>query len=82
MRGPIEIHAQLDTESVVVSVRDCGPGIPESDIDAVFEPFYRLELARERNIGGVGLGLALVKSDIEACSGSVRARIVNRMVCR
>ncbi len=72
--GPIEIDAQRDRESVLISVRDCGPGIPESDVDAVFEPFYRLQSARERNTGGVGLGLAIVKSDVEACGGSVRCR--------
>jgi two-component system sensor histidine kinase CpxA len=72
--GAIEIDARHEGESVTISVRDSGPGIPESDVDAVFEPFYRLESARERNSGGVGLGLAIVKSDIEACGGSVRCR--------
>ena len=55
-------------------ISDQGPGVPEKDLEAIFEPFYRLESARERATGGVGLGLAIVKSSIEACHGSVACR--------
>jgi two-component system, OmpR family, sensor histidine kinase CpxA len=45
--GSIEISATKDGDTVVLSVCDHGPGVPEKDLDAVFEPFYRLESARE-----------------------------------
>ncbi len=59
---------------IVIRVSDCGPGVPEDQLDAMFDPFYRLEAARERETGGVGLGLAIVKTCVEACEGTVRAR--------
>lgn len=72
--GPIEISAAADGAEVAISVRDCGPGVPEKELDAIFEPFHRLESARERSKGGVGLGLAIVRSAVESCHGTVRCR--------
>jgi two-component system sensor histidine kinase CpxA len=72
--GPIEISAAGHGECVALSVCDHGPGVPEKDLEAILEPFYRLESARDRTTGGVGLGLAIVKSCIEACQGSVTCR--------
>jgi two-component system sensor histidine kinase CpxA len=72
--GPIEISAKTDRQSVTIIVADHGPGVPEKDLEAIFEPFYRLEAARERATGGVGLGLAIVKSAVEACQGTVVCR--------
>ena len=56
---------------VVICVHDRGPGVPPAQRERIFEPFYRLSGASERE-GGVGLGLALVKSISERHSGSVR----------
>ncbi len=72
--GMIEVDARKNGDSVMIYVRDAGPGIPEADVERIFEPFYRPEFARERSTGGVGLGLAIVKSNIEACNGSVRCK--------
>ena len=72
--GPISISASRNQEQVVVRVEDRGPGIPEPDLDRIFDPFYRLEFSRTSNSGGVGLGLAIVKSCVEACGGSVACR--------
>ncbi len=72
--GPIEISAANDDDMVALTVSDQGPGVPDKDLEAVFEPFYRLESARERATGGVGLGLSIVKSCIEACHGTVACR--------
>ena len=58
-------------ESVVIRVNDRGPGVPASQRERIFEPFYRLPGASERE-GGVGLGLALVKSITERHGGKVR----------
>jgi two-component system sensor histidine kinase CpxA len=72
--GPITISAKRDARHVSISVADEGPGLPPSELDQIFKPFYRPELARQRDTGGVGLGLAIVKSSIEACGGVVQCR--------
>lgn len=72
--GPITVSARSDRETVTILVSDCGPGLPESELDRIFDPFYRLERSRCSNSGGFGLGLAIVKSSVEACAGSVNCR--------
>jgi two-component system sensor histidine kinase CpxA len=69
--GPIVISTQEKDGRVLISVADEGPGIPEAELEAVFKPFYRPEDARQRETGGVGLGLAIVRTCIEACGGAV-----------
>ena len=54
----------------MVRVRDRGPGVPPDERERIFEPFYRLPGASERD-GGVGLGLALVRSIAQRHHGSV-----------
>jgi len=72
--GPIEISArQVDTQAVI-SVADHGPGVPPAELDEILKPFYRPEGARQRETGGVGLGLAIVRSCMEACGGTVSCR--------
>ena len=58
-------------EFAVIAVHDRGPGVPLEQRERIFEPFYRLPGASERD-GGVGLGLALVKSISERHGGRVR----------
>jgi two-component system sensor histidine kinase CpxA len=72
--GPITIAARSAGEQVVITVSDCGSGLPEESVDQVFAPFYRLESARTRDTGGVGLGLAIAKSCVEACRGTIACR--------
>lgn len=72
--GPITISATNGNNEVAITVADNGPGLPESELDQVFKPFYRPEFARQRETGGVGLGLAIVRNCIEACDGSVSCR--------
>ncbi|MCM2258639.1 MAG: HAMP domain-containing histidine kinase, partial [Vicinamibacteria bacterium] len=75
--GPIEVSARADGGAVLLAVADHGPGVPEASLPALFEPFYRVEAARERGpggSGGSGLGLAIVRAAAEACGGSVAAR--------
>ena len=57
--------------NVVVHIDDDGPGIPEVERQAVFEPFYRLEQSRSRVTGGSGLGLAISRQIVEACGGTL-----------
>lgn len=59
------------TASVVVEIEDDGPGIPAADAERVFEPFYRREPSRSRRTGGIGLGLAVVRSVARAHGGDV-----------
>jgi two-component system sensor histidine kinase CpxA len=72
--GPIVVSAHRQNGEVVILVADSGAGIPEEEIDRIFTPFYRLENSRNRQTGGVGLGLAIVRSCVEACHGKVLCR--------
>jgi signal transduction histidine kinase len=71
--GPIAISTEQRDGSVMVMVADQGPGIPEDELQRIFDPFYRLDASRDRQTGGVGLGLAIVKTCVEACQGTVVA---------
>jgi two-component system sensor histidine kinase CpxA len=75
--GPITVSARSDSERIIMSIADCGPGVPEEALHRLFDPFFRPESARTRETGGAGLGLAIVKSCIEACGGTVTARNVS-----
>jgi len=57
--------------AVVVVVEDQGPGIPAAERDAVFRPFYRLEASRNRDTGGVGLGLSIARDVIRGHGGQI-----------
>lgn len=72
--GPVSISASQASDKVIITVADKGPGLPSSELDRIFDPFYRLEYSRTSDSGGVGLGLAIVKSCVEACNGTVACR--------
>ena len=72
--GPITINAARQKDAVLITVADCGSGVPPDALEKLFEPFFRTDAARTRESGGAGLGLAIVKSCIEACDGVVTAR--------
>ncbi len=62
-------------DSIEVDVEDRGPGVPEKDLGLIFEPFYRVEAAREhRSAGGEGLGLAIAARAVALHGGSIQAR--------
>ena len=61
-----------------IAITDDGPGIPEGDIERVFEPFYRVEGSRNRNTGGSGLGLSIARNIAQSHGGSVRLRNLAR----
>ena len=61
---------------IEVTVRDRGPGVPEKDLEAIFEPFYRVDAARHRAVGGDGLGLAIAARAIGVHGGRISARNV------
>ena len=66
-----------DETNAVVEIEDDGPGIPPADSEKVFEPFYRREPSRSRQTGGIGLGLAVVRSIARGHGGDVA--LVNRV---
>jgi len=72
--GPITVTGQQENGEALVSVADCGPGVPEAALSRIFDPFYRLDASRDSSTGGVGLGLAIVKTCIESCRGTVTCR--------
>jgi two-component system sensor histidine kinase CpxA len=74
--GPITVSARERGDRVSILVTDCGPGVPEEALHRLFDPFFRPESARTRETGGAGLGLAIVRSCVEACGGTVAVRNV------
>lgn len=72
--GPIVVSATRDASGTVITVSDSGPGVAPESVDRIFDPFYREDAARNRKTGGVGLGLAIVRSAVEACGGTVSCR--------
>jgi two-component system sensor histidine kinase CpxA len=69
----VEISLRHENGDAVLTVRDHGPGVPPHDLARIFRPFYRLTAARERNTGGVGLGLAITQRAVVVHGGSVHA---------
>jgi len=71
--GRIELGARLDGERVLLTVADDGPGLPETDLERVFERFYRVDKSRTQDPGGTGLGLSIVRHLVELHGGRVKA---------
>lgn len=69
--GGAEVSLRAGPEDVALWVEDRGPGIPAAEREHVFEPFYRLEASRNRDKGGAGLGLTIVRQIVESLGGTV-----------
>jgi signal transduction histidine kinase len=70
--GDARASIAIAPETVNIIIDDTGPGIPEDELARVLQPFYRLEGSRSRDTGGMGLGLAIAASIIEAHGGALR----------
>lgn len=70
------VRASIATHSSTIDILidDDGPGIDPAELERVFQPFYRLEGSRARETGGIGLGLAIARSAVEAHGGSLTLR--------
>lgn len=69
--GQVTVTADRKENHVYLSVEDTGAGIPEELKERVFEPFFRVDKSRSRELGGVGLGLALVREIVRVHDGSI-----------
>ena len=69
--GGAEVTFVHDAEYVQIRVSDNGPGVPEAELEQVFEPFFRLEKSRSRETGGTGLGLSIARTIVRAHGGDV-----------
>jgi two-component system phosphate regulon sensor histidine kinase PhoR len=69
--GQIELKARSNGQDVIFTVTDTGIGIPESDLERIFERFYRVDAARSREAGGTGLGLAIARHIVDAHGGRI-----------
>ncbi|MFT5285580.1 MAG: two-component system phosphate regulon sensor histidine kinase PhoR [Planctomycetota bacterium] len=72
--APIELEIGRSTGCAFIEVRDRGIGIPDGDVDRVFERFYRVDKARSRDLGGTGLGLSIVKNLVVAMDGRIELK--------
>ena len=70
--GWVHVSLNADHQYFYIKVEDSGIGIPEKDQPHIFERFYRVDKSHSREIGGTGLGLALVRSAVIAHRGSIK----------
>jgi two-component system OmpR family sensor kinase len=71
--APVEVCVTHPGGGLAILVRDLGPGVPDSDLTHIFEPFYRVAESRDRDTGGEGIGLAITARVMKAHGGSAAA---------
>lgn len=69
----VDIHLRVSGSRLEIQVRDYGPGIPDAMLDRIFDPFVRVDDARDRGSGGYGLGLAIAQRSIALHGGEIDA---------
>lgn len=69
----IDCHVEKDEQQVAFQITDRGPGVPEAMLSDIFLPFFRTAPGRERNTGGIGMGLAIAADAIRAHDGTISA---------
>lgn len=72
--GQVTVTADRKEKHVYLSVEDTGTGIPEELKERVFEPFFRVDKSRSRELGGIGLGLALVREIVRVHDGNITVK--------
>jgi signal transduction histidine kinase len=69
----VKVTLRRDGPDFISTISDCGPGVPESELQRIFDEFYRVDSARTRELGGYGLGLAIARRSIEQHGGKLSA---------
>lgn len=72
--GRVSLQLNETASHHIILVRDAGPGLPENELEKVFDPFYRSEQSRNRETGGTGLGLAITRNLLQQQHGTVSLR--------
>lgn len=72
--GRLRVSVSGRRGKVIILIEDSAPGVPETDLDQIFERLYRVEGSRSRATGGAGLGLSICRNIVEAHQGSIAAR--------
>lgn len=76
-QSAIHVSIAEDSHNVIIAIRDFGPGVPESALKRIFDPFFRVEEARDTNGGGSGLGLSIAKRAVQLHRGTITAENVS-----
>jgi signal transduction histidine kinase len=69
----IDISVSEDARTAFIAVRDLGPGVPEDALKHIFDPFFRVDEARDAADGGSGLGLSIAKRAVQVHHGTISA---------
>ncbi|MDQ2746473.1 MAG: ATP-binding protein [Acidobacteriota bacterium] len=73
----VEVKLTKNGKTATVLIKDYGAGVPEEELDKLFRPFYRVNTARDRKTGGIGLGLAIAERAVHAHHGSIKAKNIS-----
>lgn len=69
----VDVSIAEDARVATIAVRDYGPGVPEDALSRIFDPFFRVEVARDPIGGGSGLGLSIAKQAVQVHQGTITA---------
>ncbi|MFE4896018.1 sensor histidine kinase [Peribacillus butanolivorans] len=72
--GTVRVIARVNDDNITISISDTGIGIPKEVLPLIFEPFYRVDKSRTRQLGGSGLGLSIVKTIVEKHKGTISVK--------
>ena len=77
----VSVEITINNNEIILSIKNDGPLIPESELSNIFRPFYRLNESRERETGGVGLGLSIAENAMFKHGGKIWAENIDKQVC-
>ncbi|MCE3043903.1 two-component system sensor histidine kinase CpxA [Legionella sp. 16cNR16C] len=69
----VTVHLDIVEDNLLIDICDCGPGVPEDQLENIFNPFYRVDTSREKKTGGYGLGLSIAQKAVKLHQGQIKA---------